>query len=356
MNFSELAKDNPTELKKGLNRKLYKIAKAHKVHDKINIEIDEACEDYLSEVFDLCTELDHYEPTPIVLIDEYDSPLISCTKGQYEEVLSLFSSFFKVLKSRQKDCKFIFVTGVTKFHLSGLTSGANSANDLSLHEDYAEMLGYTEEDMNNLFFNGKQLYVNEIITNLQENWDKSENYIAAQLKQALKEYYNGYCFSRNKRTRRMYNPDSILKFFRDKSFGNYWSNSGNPAILLQQIKNNIDRFMILWDSSSFAIHQLDFETLASSLNEIALLPLMYQTGYLTLDPNGFKEDTQKDKNATDYYLKFPNQEVKSSLKLTLSRYIAEKQEETGRAYSNSILDALRNEKWCGFLNLIKGGV
>ncbi|MBX9890160.1 MAG: hypothetical protein K2X94_02745, partial [Amoebophilaceae bacterium] len=44
--------------------------------------------------------------------------------------------------------------------------------------------------------------------------------------------------------KRMYNPDSILKFFRDKSFGSYWSNSGNPAILLQQIKNNIDRFTI----------------------------------------------------------------------------------------------------------------
>ncbi|WP_186292386.1 PD-(D/E)XK nuclease domain-containing protein [Cardinium endosymbiont of Dermatophagoides farinae] len=208
--------------------------------------------------------------------------------------------------------------------------------------------------LRNCFFDDKQLYINEVITSLQENWGKSENYTDEQLKQALKDYYNGYCFSRNKRTRRMYNPDSILKFFRDRAFGNYWSNSGNPAILLKQIKNNIDRFTIPWDNSSFAINQLEFEILASSLNEIALFPLMYQTGYLTLEPNGFKDDKRADKNATDYYLKFPNQEVQSALKLTLSRFIIQKQQETGRAYSASILDALRNEKWCGCLNLIKG--
>nr|WP_144086203.1 AAA family ATPase [Cardinium endosymbiont of Dermatophagoides farinae] len=223
-----------------------------------------------------------------------------------------------------------------------------------MHEDYAEMLGYTEEDIDKLFFKDKQIYINEVVTSLKENWDKKESYTDEQLKQELKGYYNGYCFSRNKRVRRMYNPDSILKFFRDRSFGNYWSNSGHPAILLQQIKNNIDRFTIPWDQSSFSINQLDFESLAGAISEIALFPLMYQTGYLTLDPNGFKEDTRADKNPMDYYLKFPNQEVQSSLKLTLSRFIIQKQQETGIAYSTSILDALRNEKWCGFLNLIKG--
>ncbi|HLP34626.1 MAG TPA: AAA family ATPase [Amoebophilaceae bacterium] len=130
LNFSELAKDSIASFKKSLNRKLYKIAKAYKVQDKVHVEINEACEDYLEEVFDLLTQLDNYEPTPIVLIDEYDTPLISCEKEQYEKVISLLGSLFKVLKSRQKDAKFIFITGVTKFHLSGLTSGANSANDI----------------------------------------------------------------------------------------------------------------------------------------------------------------------------------------------------------------------------------
>jgi hypothetical protein len=357
LNFSELAKDDPEKLQNNLIDVLYTFAKNHTI-DRSAIDPiigDPTVEGTLGKLIDALKKLgDGYEPTPIILIDEYDSPLISCKEEKYEEVLAVLSSFFKVLKSHQKDCKFIFVTGVTKFHLSGLTSGANSANDISLHEDYAEMLGYTAEDIDNLFLNDKHAYINEVMTNLKENWDKRESYTDEQLKQELKDYYNGYCFSRNKRIKRMYNPDSILKFFRDRSFGNYWSNSGNPVILLQQIKNNIDRFTIPWDKSSFAINQLDFESLAGSLAEISLFPLMYQTGYLTLDPNGFKEDTREDKNATDYYLKFPNQEVQSSLKLILSNFIAQKQQETGKEYSASILDALRNEKWCGFLNLIKG--
>ncbi|TSJ80667.1 AAA family ATPase [Cardinium endosymbiont of Dermatophagoides farinae] len=356
-NFSKLAKDSSEKLQNNLIDILYSFAKNYTIdRNEIDPIIGEpTVEGTLEKLINALTKLDNgYEPTPIILIDEYDSPLISCEKEQYEAVLSVLSSFFKVLKARQKDCKFIFVTGVTKFHLSGLTSGANSANDISLHEDYAGMLGYTEEDIEKLFFDDKQLYINEVITSLQENWGKADNYTDEQLKQALKDYYNGYCFSRNKRVRRMYNPDSILKFFKDKSFGNYWSNSGNPAILLQQIKNNINRFTVLWDQSSFPISQLDFETPAGALFEIALFPLMYQTGYLTLDPNGFKADTRADKNATDYYLKFPNQEVQSALKLTLSRFVVQKQQETGIAYSDSILEALRNEKWCGFLNLIKG--
>nr|WP_186292405.1 PD-(D/E)XK nuclease domain-containing protein [Cardinium endosymbiont of Dermatophagoides farinae] len=221
-----------------------------------------------------------------------------------------------------------------------------------MHEDYAEILGYTEEDIDSLFLS-KDTIVHPVLEKLNRKNTQEEKYTLIQLKQALKDYYNGYCFTIDKITS-VYNPDSILKFFKDKSFGNYWSNSGNPAILLQQIKNNINRFTVLWDQSSFPISQLDFETPAGALFEIALFPLMYQTGYLTLDPNGFKADTRADKNATDYYLKFPNQEVQSALKLTLSRFVVQKQQETGIAYSDSILEALRNEKWCGFLNLIKG--
>ena len=84
---------------------------------------------------------------------------------------------------------------------------------------------------------------------------------------------------------------------------------------------------------------------------------MYQTGYLTmnLDPvEDHLQDELNNEHNTTYYLKFPNQEVQSSLRLTLSMFIAQKQQETGMEYSVSILDVLRNEKWCGFLNIIKG--
>ncbi|HLP34446.1 MAG TPA: hypothetical protein VK133_00395 [Amoebophilaceae bacterium] len=58
-------------------------------------------------------------------------------------------------------------------------------------------------------------------------------------------------------------------------------------------------------------------------------------------------------NGIDYYLKFPNQEVRSALKLVLIDFITQKQQEAGRAYSKSILDDLRNNHWTAFLNRMR---
>ncbi|TSJ80654.1 MAG: AAA family ATPase [Candidatus Cardinium sp.] len=154
-NFSKLSAKTGSSLEASLVKKLYDIANDYDI-DKSKMQPIiglPTINDTLSDLIRALQKLgSSYASQPIVLIDEYDSPLISCESVQYEEILAVLSSFFKVLKGSQKDCKFIFVTGVTKFHLSGLTSGANSANDISLHEDYAEMLGYTEEDIEKLFF------------------------------------------------------------------------------------------------------------------------------------------------------------------------------------------------------------
>ncbi|TSJ80493.1 MAG: ATP-binding protein [Candidatus Cardinium sp.] len=362
LNFSELSFKTGLSLEASLVKKLYDIADDYDI-DKSKIQPiigSPTVNDSLSDLIRALQQLGgNYESQLIVLIDEYDSPLISCEKEQYEEMLSVLSSFFKVLKSRQKDCKFIFVTGVTKFHLSGLTSGANSANDISLHEDYAEMLGYTEEDINSLFFKGKSENIHPIIDNIKKEYRENKHYTTDQLKKELKNYYNGYYFTRSAR-QGVYNPDSILKFFYEKDFGNYWSNSGNPTILLKQIQKNIYRFDINWKKDSFPIKKNEFKDLAFSIHEIPLLPLMYQTGYLTMDLDPVKDhledeciDKLDNEHNRTYYLKFPNQEVQSSLKLILSRFIAQKQQETGKLCSTSILESLRKETWISFLNIIR---
>ncbi|MGI2298214.1 AAA family ATPase [Candidatus Cardinium hertigii] len=350
-NFSKLAKDNPEQIQNNLIDVLYTFAKNYTVdRSEIDPIIGEpTVEGTLEKLINALTKLkDGYETRPIILIDEYDSPLISCKKEQYEDVLSVLSSFFKVLKGSQKDCKFIFVTGVTKFHLSGLTSGANSANDISLHEDYGEMLGYTGEDIDNLFLS-KETIINPVLEKLNKKSTKEENYTLVQIKQALKDYYNGYCFTTDKMVS-VYNPDSILRFFYTKDFENYWFNSGSPTILLQQMKQNIHRFNMDWDQCSFPIDKIRFKLVHPSLHEMPLLPLMYQTGYLTMDIDPFHV---QDKNDLIYYLKFPNQEVKFSLKLILADFIDQYQKETGRSCSISILNSLRNEVWVSFLNIIR---
>ena len=351
LNFSELAKNSTENLQNNLIDIFYTFAKHHTIaRNEIDPIIGEpTVEGTLGKLIDVLKTLGNdYEPKPIILIDEYDSPLISCKKEHYEDVLSVLSSFFKVLKARQKDCKFIFVTGVTKFHLSGLTSGANSANDISFHEDYAGMLGYTEEDIDNLFLS-KDTIVNPVLDRLNRKKNQEKKYTLMQIKQEVKDYYNGYCFTPDKIVS-LYNPDSILRFFYAKDFENFWFNSGNPTILLQQMKQNIHRFNMDWDKYSFPIDKVRFKLVHPSLDEMPLLPLMYQTGYLTMDLD--TSHIQDEDNLT-YYLKFPNQEVKSSLKLILADFINQWQQEAGKACSTSILTSLRKEAWVSFLNVIQ---
>ncbi|MDD9139795.1 MAG: ATP-binding protein [Candidatus Cardinium sp.] len=355
LNFSELSSKEPGLLEEDLKKYFYRVSETYKIKDKMPQPIGkDSIQSYFLDLINYLINLPdgrNYARQPIILIDEYDSPLISCKKEQYEEVLAVLGSFFKTLKSRQQDCKFIFVTGVTKFHLSGLTSGANSCNDISLHEDYAEMLGYTEEDIEKLFLS-KETIVNPVLERLNRKKTQEEKSTLIQIKRELKNYYNGYCFTSDNMIS-IYNPDSILKFFDEKKFGNYWFNRGNPAILVEQMKRNIDRFNIDWDKDNFLMPQQSFEYIASTLHKMPLLPLMYQTGYLTLDPDGFTNDRSIDKNETNYYLKFPNQEVKSALKLILSDFIIQKQQEAGRSYRDSILDDLRTDNWSAFFNRIR---
>ncbi len=351
LDFSKLAKDSLAKLQNNLIDLLYTFAKNYTI-DRTEIDPiigEPTVEGTLEKLINALKNLgDGYEPQPIILIDEYDSPLISCEKEQYEEVLNMLSSFFKVLKSRQQDCKFIFITGVTKFHLSGLTSGANSANDISFHEDYAAMLGYTEEEVEKLFLSNDTI-VHPVLEKLNRIKTEEEKYTLSQLKQALKDFYNGYCFTADKMIS-VYNPDSILRFFYTKDFENSWFNSGSPTILLQQMKQNIYRFDMDWDQGSFPIDKSRFKLVNPSLHEMPLLPLMYQTGYLTMD---LDPSHVQDRNNLTYYLKFPNQEVKASLKLILADFIAQKQQEAGKACSTSMLASLRKEAWVAFLNVLR---
>ncbi|WP_419241406.1 AAA family ATPase [Cardinium endosymbiont of Nabis limbatus] len=352
LNFSELVSKEPNLLEEDLKKYFYRVAEAYNIEDKLPQPTGkDSIQSYFLDLFNYLINFSDdssYARQPIVLIDEYDSPLISCKEEQYEDVLSVLSSFFKVLKGRQKDCKFIFVTGVTKFHLSGLTSGANSANDISFHEDYAAMLGYTEEDIEKLFLS-KETIINPVLEKLNRNNTQEAQYALIQIKNELKDYYNGYCFTADKMVS-VYNPDSILRFFYAKDFENSWFNSGSLTILLQQMKQNIHRFNVDWDQCSFPIDKIRFKLVHPSPHEMPLLPLMYQTGYLTMD---LDPSHVQNKNNLTYYLKFPNQEVKSSLKLILSDFIVQAQQEVGKAYSTSILNSLRNEAWVSFLNIIR---
>ena len=86
----------------------------------------------------------------MVLVDEYDAPIVHylgkdiAQAYTYREYLK---GFYSVLKEGDPYLEFVFLTGVSKFSKVGILSGLNNLTDLSLHPDYACMLGYTQAEL-----------------------------------------------------------------------------------------------------------------------------------------------------------------------------------------------------------------
>jgi len=220
----------------------------------------------------------------VVLIDEYDKPLISTMDNQEEneKIRLILKSFYGVLKSNDAYLRFIFLTGVTKFSKVSIFSDLNQLNDISLDKQFAEICGISETEL-------LQNFQPEIQTLAEAN---NLTYDEAFAK--LKKLYDGYHFA--KVSADIYNPFSLLNTFGKLDFGYYWFATGTPTFLAKALRNqnfDIRKFDndILIDEASIMDYRVDNQN---------LVPLLYQTGYLTI----------KSYENNFYILGFPNEEVK----------------------------------------------
>ncbi len=232
-----------------------------------------------------------YETTQkqvIVLIDEYDKPLLLTLEEGLEdlnnEYRKILKGFFAVLKSGTPYLRFVFITGVSRFSKVSLFSDMNHLNDISLNRDFSAVCGITEE---------------ELKTNFQPEiaaLGESEQLTYEATLVRLKKEYDGYLFVR--RGVHVYNPFSLLKVFSDKTFFDYWFQSGTPTFVVHYLKkahyylpdleNNVEM-----DMSGLSTYRAD----ASSP-----IPILFQAGYLTIKDYDPELDL--------YRLGYPNDEVK----------------------------------------------
>ena len=143
----------------------------------------------------------------VVLIDEYDKPLIDHLHNQEvaEGNRQLLQSFFGALKSLDRYIKFTFITGISKFSKVSLFSGANHLNDISMSAQYAAMMGYTQEELIEYFGQHIQAIAQE---RNQQGQPSTEEEVLAE----IKDWYNGYRFSEEEIY--VYNPFSTLNYLR----------------------------------------------------------------------------------------------------------------------------------------------
>jgi hypothetical protein len=229
-----------------------------------------------------------------IIIDEYDCPLLDAIDHPqiHSEIKEELKGFYKVLKASDQYIQFVFITGITKFAQVSLFSGMNQPEDISFNAHYAALCGFTQSEL--------ESYFEPEISEYSKKYDGRENYLAK-----LKNFYNGYKFSEE--ADRVYNPISVMKHFgNDAKFKVFWAETGTPSFLANYIDKNgadiADIENMMFSPESFGKYNDD---------EIFLIPLMYQAGYLTIK--------DYDEESGTYGLAYPNTEVRSSFSEFLSK-------------------------------------
>ena len=222
----------------------------------------------------------------VLLIDEYDKPILDNITNlqKADEMREVLRSFYTTIKSYDEHFRFVFITGISKFSKTGVFSAMNNLVDISMLKRYGDIAGYTQNELEENF--------NEWITSSSKIMAISKD----ELLEKVKAYYDGFSFDGNIR---LYNPFSILNFFFDEKFGNYWYISGSPSFIAKYMKKhkiqNPDEYRHIEVPSDFA----DSHEIETSKPE----SFLYQSGYLTIEK--FENDV--------ITLDYPNEEVRKSL-------------------------------------------
>ena len=258
------------------------------------------------------------ESQVVVLIDEYDAPLLTVLHDseRLEPMRTLLQSFYSPLKKLDQYLRFVFITGISKFSQLSIFSQLNNLNNISMLPQYAGICGITERELKDNFQEG--------IAEL----GKANNLTKDEVLEKLKLKYDGYCFSRN--AEGVYNPFSLLSAMNNRDFNNYWFSTGTPTFLINMMKR-FHTDLTKLDGSEAGADDFD----APTENMHSVLPLFYQSGYLTIKAY--------DPILSNYTLGYPNEEVKVGLMHALLPFYVVKDPVEARTAAGKMYLALRKD-------------
>ena len=253
----------------------------------------------------------------VILVDEYDKPLLQAigNKALQYEYRTMLKSVYGVAKTMDGYIQMAFFTGVTKFSKVSVFSDLNNLMDISMDYRFAEICGITEKE-------------------IRENFDEEVRKMAAanhltkeECYAKLKENYDGYHF--NEESVGMYNPFSLINALSAQRFKDYWFETGTPTFLAETLKH-----------TNYELENMTREEvtadLLGSLDSIDTnpLPLLYQSGYLTIKDYNSRFDT--------YRLGFPNGEVERGFTRFLFRYYAPIRADQSASFINNFTREVEN--------------
>ena len=241
--------------------------------------LDEEGADWENSLKNLLRYLyEYYNKKVVVLIDEYDTPIVSgYNNGYKKEVLALYRSLYSTVLKSNTHLQFSVMTGILRIAKEGIFSGLNNLKVNSIFsEKYSEYYGMTEEEvLEGLKYYNLEYEINDV-----------------------KDWYDGYQFGNIE----VYNPWSIINFLDNGKLKPYWQGTaGNETIneLLDRGNKEIfDDLEKLFRKEIVYKKIRDFTEFTDDINEI--WELFLYSGYLTTSGE------QKDK---EHPIRIPNREI-----------------------------------------------
>ena len=252
----------------------------------------------------------------VLLIDEYDKPITDNINNleKANEIRDFFRKFYGILKNSSTidNLHFVFITGVSKFSKSGIFSSLNNLEDISMTREYADIVGYTQKELEDNF------------DDWLEKTEKKLSFDRKELLATIKEYYDGFSFDG---IVRVYNPFSVLNFFKQGNFGNYWYNSATPSFLAKYLKEH--KIKVPKEYVQKKVYE-DF-TNSHEIESTSVESFLFQAGYLTIS----------ERKGNILILDYPNEEVKSSMDRLFLENFYNIQDDA--EFSNDIWESLETE-------------
>ena len=227
----------------------------------------------------------YYNQKVIVLIDEYDSPIISAyEKRYYNEMRDFLRAFYGDVLKTNNYLKMGILTGIIRVAQAGIFSDLNNfTNYTILNNEYSDCFGLVESE------------VKAMLDYYNIGYEMPE----------VKSWYNGYSFGENE----IYNPWSILKYVQFKKVKSYWVNtSGNALILNMLLASNstvFDNLNDLINGKDIMVYINESIRMGDNLSPNNIWEIMLFSGYLTV-----KETLSE----TMFVLRIPNKEIQSLFK------------------------------------------
>ena len=261
----------------------------------------------------------------VVLIDGYDRPIIDVMnkdipapaingdiRTAFDYNLGTLSGFYSIFKLADDHLQFVLLTGETTFAQNIVFSGFNQHMNISYDSRYEAICGITKDEMLTVF----KEQIKEL--GMKNGMTETETI------DMLTRKYDGYHFSEDMTD--IFNPFSLLNCLSKKKFSDYWFATGTPEYLMRLMSDNNVNINELAGKVYIPAEFVDYKA-----SKQKPLPMLYQSGYLTIKGYNRRRDT--------YLLDFPNEEVRNGFIDALASGYFNKST-ASKSWANDVTDAL----------------